>query len=335
MDREINEIIAKVLSGEASNTDHKKLDHWIKESHVNQNTFDILKKDWSSHQSKKYLIVNAQEIKDKIWNESKLKQKSGKMVNWDYWVKIAASLLILISVSWFIFTSSYSTKETDINQKNVMVSKSNPYGQKSKIFLPDGSEVWLNVGSTITYQEDFDDSARIIELSGEAFFDVTEDSERPFTVKTGSVYTTALGTSFNINAYDKGIAVALVDGKVMVKGQDKSVNAVAVTLNPGQIAYYRPKVENFEVENYEKLSVLSWKDGILYFKDATFSEVISRLERWYGIEVQTTGNRRITKHYTGKFDNESLQNVMENIAFAFKLDYEINNKKLKIYMGEE
>lgn len=248
---------------------------------------------------------------------------------WDYIKtgRVAASVLLVLA-----FCLSYVLAERGTPQiitKKEMVKKSNPWGQRSTIYLSDGTEVHLNAGSSIAYEKDFNDRERRVSLHGEAFFSVSEDKQRPFRVKSAAVITEALGTSFNINAYDTSqVKVALVTGKVSVNTASHPKNKMI--LHSGEGAFYHSKNELSKYQ-FDPLQVLSWKEGIIYFRNADEFTVFHALERWYGVSFKKVNSTNKQWDYTGSFEKKSLEHVLLSIAFAMDFDYEIQQKEVLIH----
>ncbi len=217
------------------------------------------------------------------------------------------------------------------SQNNDWVIKKNPLGQKSTIFLSDGSEVVLNSGSSIKYIEDFTEHDRTLYLEGEAFFTVNKDTLRPFRVHSGELITEALGTTFNIRAYpeEATISVALESGKVQIT-QLKGMNT-SLTLAPGhQIKFDQANGESIVIP-FDSREILSWKSGIIYFKNSSEQQVFSRLEKWYGVKFQINKSPSNKKwSYTAEFSNKSLENVLQSIGFSMDFNFSINNKNVQI-----
>lgn len=213
------------------------------------------------------------------------------------------------------------------------VTKSNLAGQKTTIFLEDGSKVTLNAASTLTYPEHFTGTTeRRLQLQGEAFFEVAEDTNRPFTVVAKGMATTALGTSFNIRAYEdeNSISIALATGKVKVESSEASAHAEVYQLLPGELLTYDMALANYKKERFDPKAQLAWKDGIIYFHDASFEQVIDELSRWYGVSFAIESHPEQSWKYTGEFSKESLENVLLSISYAKKFDFEINNDTVKL-----
>lgn len=249
-----------------------------------------------------------------------------------HYLRYAAIIAFLIVAGISILLVHQRSKISPVAfQKNEWVIKKNPWGQKSTIFLSDGSEVVLNAGSTLRYFENFTDHDRILYLDGEAFFTVSKDSLRPFRVHSGELVTEALGTAFNVKAYpeEKTISVALESGKVKVTQLKKM--ETPVTLKPGhQMEYDQTNGESFVIP-FDSREILSWKNGIIYFKNSSEQQVFSRLEKWYGVKFQipkSPGDRKWS--YTAEFTNKSLENVLQSIGFSMNFNFSINNKNVQI-----
>jgi len=242
-----------------------------------------------------------------------------------YVYKGAAVLLILL-VAWFLLLQN-TKPESEIIEAQV-VKKENPAGQKSKIFLPDGSVVYLNASSSVTYKEEFEPHRRQILLSGEAFFEVAKDSLRPFIVSAKSVETRALGTEFSIAAYPEQdeIMVSLLEGKVEVKNKKGAM----LTLQEREAARYDLLSRRLDKTDFDLARSILWKDGILYFNKADLKAVIAKLERWYGVEFAIVGSYDYPQAINGRFENESLDNVLQSISFSSEFEYEINGKNVTV-----
>ena len=162
---------------------------------------------------------------------------------------------------------------------------STPKGGQYQLTLPDGSRVWLNAASSITYPTAFTGADRMVTITGEAYFEVIHNQQKPFRVRSGQQVTEDIGTSFNINAYadEPSIRTTLIDGKVKVS-KDKAAHI----LSPGeqlslQNDHFGP------VMHADVQQVLAWKNGIFSFHDADLSTVMRQLARWYDIEVAYEG----------------------------------------------
>ncbi len=249
----------------------------------------------------------------------------------NFWVKIAASVTIiltsLLAYSWF----AQKAENTTLHQKVVRYSKTNPIGQKTLITLPDGSKIKLNSGSTLSYDSRFGVKNRLVELHGEAFFDITRDPSSPFIIKSGELTTKVLGTSFNVRYYkgEDKIQVLVVKGEVAVSDNLGS----SFILNPKDILEYSHTDKNVTKSVCADMqSIIGWKDGILSFSNASFREVVEKIHRWYGVEVVVEDGFTVKGSYTGEYRNKSLEKVMDGISYASGFNYKIiNDDKILIY----
>ena len=153
-----------------------------------------------------------------------------------------------------------------------------------------------------------------------------------FQVKTNRLTTTVLGTKFDVKAYgnDPKESISLQSGKVRIDQMNDGMEK-PLYLNPGEKIVLN---ENSGVINKEPVSQqdIAWKDGILVFQNADFDEFKKTLERWYAVNIEVYGTPEDNWKITGKFDNESLELVLEGVKFAENIDYEIENKNVKIYL---
>ena len=327
----IYQIIAKVLAEDASVRERAALDNWLSLNKRNQDEFLAIKNSW--HETKTKIIVSQNEI-DRAFNKVISHQQnpetitvSNKSHQWGWNYKIAAAVSLLIIAGWLIYgISDFSSEipqvaETNVNILEKVVNK----GQKLKIHLPDGSIVWLNSESKLTYPDRFNDSMREVNLTGEAFFEVVRNENKPFIVKTGDLQTKVLGTSFNVKSYEGKINVALVSGKVSVSDIDSGSNHL---LNPGEAIQYNVENQEFTPGKFNLKKVAGWKDGILYFDNASYNEVIETLERWYGVDIITENFQNRPWKYSGEFRNEYLDIVLESISYSKGFDYKIDQNKV-------
>lgn len=196
-----------------------------------------------------------------------------------------------------------------------------PKGRQFRLQLPDGSKVWLNAASAIKYPTVFTGRERLVELEGEAYFEVTKNAAMPFKVAARDAQVEVLGTSFNINAYrnESVIRTTLLDGVVRLNAYQQSQ-----MLKPGQQAVAKPAGERLEVVNNADLDkVMAWKNGLFNFEDASLEEVMRQLERWYDIEV-TYAKGIPPIRFGGEINRQNtLQDVLQileksNVHFRFE-----------------
>ena len=326
------------LTGNLSTWETRELIHWLNESPENKRQFKVIQEYWNNtneiisldqaniDEAYQKLSKNIFETdNDQVKPVAKVVSlatfsKSNKTV----WLSVAASIALIIGV--FMFMSHL--KEPKIDREAVsIITKENPAGRKSRIFLPDGTAVKLNSNSKLKFPESFSNTERIVYLEGEAFFKVAKDAERPFSVVSGGITTTALGTSFNVKSSNnvENVKVALVTGQVKVKDDKGS----SVILAPNEMVTYEEGKIDKRLFDYNK--EIAWSEGKLYFKQKKLTQVFLDLEAWYGFEFEFELTKPLKGKYSGEFaNNPSLERVMDGISYASDFDYEITGNKILI-----
>lgn len=239
-------------------------------------------------------------------------------------VRVAAIVLLAFVLPLIVL--DLNNPDTVEEKRQEFITKTNPSGQKSRVFLPDGSVVKLNAGSSIRYLEGFSPNNREVVLTGEAFFEVAEDSDRPFLVITGDISTKALGTSFNVKAFegDDHIEVVLASGQVEVSSSPRTTLA---TLLPGEEVVYHNHYKSHKKQKADLKKALAWTNNQIVFDHASAEEIFTYLERWYGVEFvvdQEVSDK--SWHFSGCYKDESLKNILLSLSYVKSFNFEINNK---------
>ena len=205
-----------------------------------------------------------------------------------------------------------------------------PYGKRSKITLSDGSTVHLNAGTEFVFPEKFISKQRTVFLSGEAFFEVAANKERPFVVKTidEKLSVEVLGTKFNISAYptDAHILTTLKEGKVDVVKKGLLSNK-KTTLRPGQLASWNKSKEHIEVKQVNIDNYTLWTLGLLHFESESIFNVIRKIERFYNIKIIFHKDlKAYNTNISGKLDlNDKIEKTLENLMLITKLKLELTD----------
>lgn len=189
----------------------------------------------------------------------------------------------LASLGGVTMSDSITIAYSSTNPSNASSHKLlTPRGKDFKIILADGTHVWLNAESSLEYPTFFSGSERIVQLTGEAFFDVAKDPSHPFIVKTKDLTTKVLGTEFNISDYSNAApSVVLVSGQVSVKGNS---DGISISVKPGQEVTLTPSGE-FKVRKVDTDIYLYRNQGYFFFDDAPLSEIMQEIGRWYNVDV--------------------------------------------------
>lgn len=267
------------------------------------------------------------------------------------WVAgIAASLVM----GWFFLGPLLLGRNKLVSAAQNTISTKR--GSKSKVQLPDGTQVWLNADSRITYNENFQGSLREVQLSGEAYFDVVRDEERPFVIHTNVIDIKVLGTAFNVRSYadEQNTETSLVRGSVEVtlrnhpekkftlKPNDKLI------INNEQAGPVAESVKKDPERTTSKQIVLTWgkinypskADTVateamwtrnkLAFDKESLEEIALKIERWYDVKVVIADEAMKKTEFSIIIEDESLQQVMEALRVAGKFHYSINKKEVTI-----
>lgn len=202
-------------------------------------------------------------------------------------------------------------------------------GNRTELFLPDGSKVKLNSVSELTYDCN-DRSRRVVRLTGEAYFDVAKDADRPFIVEVGDMNIEVHGTSFNVNAYNlQRVETALVSGSVSITGE--ALKGRSYKLRPGEIAVFNAGSGAISISNSDMSLATGWTRGRLVFEDEPLAEVIRRIERWYGVDIELKRPGISSDLLTGAFQREDISDVLESLSAAYNFKYTINKNHITIY----
>lgn len=229
------------------------------------------------------------------------------------------------------------------------------YGGRSKLVLSDGSTVWLNAGSKLSYPDVFTGDKRVVSLEGEAFFDIARHVDMPFYVHAGKVTVKVLGTKFDVKAYqgDAGVSTTLISGKVQVMLDDEPDKKIILTPNEkltvmnaaaglgdtdvakageagggGNELHYL--VQGVPKAGDDSLPETAWVENRLVISNETFEEVARVLERRYDVQIEISDARLSQEHVSGVFEKETIQQVLDILKMTTKFTYSIEGKKVRL-----
>ena len=326
---ELYRLLRKRFTGNISTEEETKLEQWIRDSQKNQKTVEALSRIWQEESAEPELINTEAQI-DHIWQRSQISEYSNSF-DWNYMLKVASVIILFVATPIFVINwmqnISTETSATIAIQK---IIKFNPAGQKAKFYLPDGSLVWLNGASELTYQSNFNETNRDIFLTGEAFFEVAKNKELPFRVSSGALTTTAIGTAFNVEAYSEKeqIMISLLHGQVKVSDENKFMEDIL--LDAGYQVRYNPEDQSTDKQAFDQDQVIGWKEGKLVFARADYKEVVQRLEHWYGVSITTNGNPPAGWRLSTTYQDASLRNILRNLRFGKEFNYKLGKDELII-----
>lgn len=234
---------------------------------------------------------------------------------------IAASIALLISLSWIIFTAN---KEEPQSLQAVMV----PAGQRVQLVLGDGTKVWLNSKSTFTYPTSFGKNIREVELDGEGYFEVTKNEKAPFIVKTRKYDIKVLGTTFNVSAYQNKLSAfetSLLEGAIDVSTGDQTE---WISLTPNEkVTEIDGILQKDTINNPEHLR---WREGLICLDDEPFENLMRKFAVYYGIDIVINNPNVLKYKCTGKFRQTdgieyALRVLQKDVKFKYLRNDELNS----------
>lgn len=312
-----DELLIAYFKGEVSDEEAQQITEWIEAKIEHQRYYQQLCRLFEVS----YWIEDIPEQTEVAF------PKKTKALPWKHYVisfmKVAA-IFVLGFASHFFLNWQKTTHHELQHQIHV------PTGQHVEIMLADGSKVWLNSGSTLTFPSKFNGKKRMVELDGEGFFEVKSDKEHPFIVSTSKYQVKAVGTSFNIYDYQDSpqFEAALLNGKVEVTTNAKKSSVVILT--PNQRAALCQGV--LKVKPIENANNYLWRKGILYFNEPLL-EVFDKLQEYYDIEFQIRNSSltRKSPYCTGKFRaKDGLEHIIRVLKETNHFDYQIDYESKKI-----
>jgi transmembrane sensor len=350
-----NELIFNFLNSSISKEEEEKLMVWLKNDVANKLYFDechevwlstkleSAQKDFSSQEAFQRFKRNIKHNRTEKYVFRKLSISVGK----------AAAVLLIAFLSGILTLSLlHRGKTSDLTYYEITV----PAGSKTKLNLPDGSKVWLNSQSKLSYASNYNQATREVKLEGEGYFKVAHDKNRPFLVHTSKISIRALGTEFNVKCYsDEGsIETILVKGCVKIEGNTTKTNngVKAVVLKPNQRLIFIKETGKLYSDSLQTLQnqiaqsgvpvikegirkekmiikaidpkpLIAWKEDKLVFSGERFEEIRIKLERWYGVSIQIQDDEILSYHFKGSFEKETLEQALEALKLAAYFKYSI------------
>lgn len=366
MNSQISKIISQVLSGDASTEDIQQLLSWFHESESNQKEFAQYETLWNALE----IIGRKHEFDsdtaydkfiDQVERPTEVKKTASLLVRM---LRIAAMIVL---TSGLAFIMGYRMKPV-ISKAGPTCTVIAPKGSKAFAELPDGTRVWLNAESKLSYPATFTDDSRNVYLEGESFFEVAKDKSRPFIVHTSGVNIRAIGTAFNVKSYpsEDFIQTTLVEGEVAVEKKvvSSARNAVVqdkrnvILLKPNQQATFYKTTSVIDVHSrtsvaksapnslksnqynlVKKDSVLLsksvdtklftlWKDNKLVFDNEPFESISLRLERQFNMSFNFMDEDIKSFRFTGKFNEISVEQLLLALQYASPFYYIINENDI-------
>jgi ferric-dicitrate binding protein FerR (iron transport regulator) len=274
-----------------------------------------------------------------------------------YITSVAASIIAIFFLSWNMYHKrSIAVKPSRPTPGEEVLARS---GTRTKLVLPDGTQVWLNSNSKLTYSNEFNTDFREVSLEGEAWFDVAKNVQRPFIVHASSLDIKVLGTSFTIKSYpqDETIEATLLKGTIEVSRKDNP-NAARVILKPNEKLVFNKRIvpsgrtnlapDRIVIRSPSALPDIAvnsigknipdsdkvetaWMYNRLVFKGDNFKELAEKMERWYNVRITIRDSSLNNYHFGGAFASETVEEAFKALQLTTAFTYKINNNEIEIY----
>lgn len=337
MKEEINEIhpiIIRYLDNSATLEEKKLLLHWLKQSDDNRTDFTLTRDLWLSCNAvmgnELEVDIALGKLKDRILKEqrrierkSTLREKTGTA--FARWMKAAVIIVLAIGAGYGISNWKQPSFEKIVVKNQLITGK----GSKGKFILPDGSLVWLNSESKLVYADRFAGNKRVVELEGEAYFEITPNKEKPFIVQAGEIEVEVLGTTFNIDSYssEEYIQAALLSGSIKITG--KAVKE-PVYLKPDQLFKYQKAGRNLVVEKAKAGLYAGWIKDQMVFDNDLLSDILISMESRYNVHIECAPSLASSTRLSFTIRQESIEEVLQSMSLIAPLKYKITNQKIDI-----
>ncbi|MEN8230077.1 MAG: FecR domain-containing protein [Bacteroidota bacterium] len=313
-------LVERYLEGGGSKKEQLQIEEWFSDLQANEELRKFSKNRWEDRpeEPKETTLSGYDEerMHDRIHHIMRLEdaaiyqKERRRSVLIRFLTRAAAVLFIPIALfALFNWKGNISGSES-FSQAEIF----SPFGARTSFMLPDGSSGWLNGGSTLSFPTQFKGKSRTVKLTGEAYFDVRENPKKHFTVLAGEMKVRAYGTSFNVMAYpdDMTVEVTLETGVVEVFGKDRFNNEKTMGLMaPGERGVL------IEGTGYSKKDIVkvdqytSWKEGRLVLRNESMNQVVSKLNRWYNVNIVIRDSRLESYTYRATFEDEKLDEVLK------------------------
>lgn len=302
-DDKIEEVLFSYFSGQLTEEEEKELLNWLSADEANKKILSEMAEWWAISHVPQFMNQGGNIRKQPVTRRLFLIGS-----------KVAAAILILLIVG----VSSYYIGK-GVQSENAVLAYYEaevPFGSQTKVVLPDESVVWLNAGSSLKFADNTMENKREVLLSGEGYFEVAHNPDKPFVVKAGDMDIKVLGTSFNIKAYDDEqiIDVALLTGKVDVSLHNVREENSKAELVPNQMLSFNKETKDVHIAMVHSSDYCSWKDGKLKFVEQSFERIAKDLERKYNVTINIKSKYLKNEIFSGSFSyRHALTDIFKEV----------------------
>lgn len=344
-------LLGKKISGEITESELIELEQLLKEYPEIGLSREAIAALW---QAPLKILRDEKEEENMIWRKVErkiaVKQLPGNKKNIILlkWIGIAAGLALLVSASFWIFNQPAKQSKNITEFSNARLNHiATRQKAKSKIELPEGTQVWLNENTQLQYDsKDFGVHNREVTLTGEAFFDVTKNEKIPFIIHAGIINITVKGTAFNVKAYphDKTVETDLIRGKIEVSFPEHPDRKIELMPNQKIIIPVNDIINDEKTNSAGKQFVINslkknesgnvpeiaWMQDKLVFDDEPFGELSKKMEDWYGIKIYFENEKLKQLKFSGVIDKETIEEALKAMQLSRHFNFTVNEKKVFI-----
>lgn len=356
-------LLSRHLTGEATAAEAAALQQWLAESPNHQQQYELLVQLWqaknnppppSSEPSRISRILQLAAVEEALQEDNDIIPGEPVVTKKSYAWKVTVVLVVLAFCTWGIL--HWLTLGNVADDAHQVIAQK---GSRTRAILPDGSTVWLNAGSSISYGKTFNDKIREVTLYGEAYFDVVKQPDRPFIVHAGAINIKVLGTSFNVKSYpeDGLIETTLIKGLVQIiqpgskpaiylhpnqkislpsgKNESPGSSSDLTTNTPEQKKIFPEGVAILDTSLTEKERIeTAWLFNRLEFRDDDFEALAKKLERWYNVTIHFEDEKTKQLVFNGSIESESVEQAFKALQVAVPFRYTIKGNEIFIGSGK-
>ena len=324
----IDHLLYAYFSGTASSEEQDIILLWLSESETHKAHYKQCSEIWAL-QHLQDIADDKNKVHLNILNKLVARQEKKYRHIWTILSRIAAVFILgtAIGLSFVLYFNKPAHSETEKLYSEAVV----PNGSRSKLHLPDGSTVWLNAGSRLTYQNDFGNTNRTVLLDGEALFEVKSDSLNPFRIKTNEIDAVVLGTVLTVRAYkdEPLVEITLLEGKTRVEQKITNEN---VDLMPDQQLTYDKASRTASLQHVDSEKYIGWVNGKIFFTDESFEALAKQLERAYDITIMINSEKLKKERFYGSFEKSSgILHLLKMINVDDRFHWTFANDTLTLF----
>lgn len=317
-------LLLRILTNDASIDEKEKFYRRLGESKEEEELFHQVKSLWlrTSHPE---TTLNLETEFAILWEKVNHKTKNNSFSIGKRILQYAAAIIFILSigaVAGYFLAGNNHSEFADTGIQKYTASK----GSVSTIEFADGTKVWLNSGSQLTYHEDYQTKQRLAELHGEAFFEVKHREDFPFMIKVGQIFVRDLGTTFNIKAYpeENTVETSLVEGKADILS---ATGNSLVELNPGENAVYHSDDRKITITPFQSNVLSAWRDGKFVIRNQRLEDIFKEISRWYEVEFTFENHALCDYRYTGNIKKSTTAlGVLKMLKTTTNFNYRIIEK---------